>query len=205
MNIEYLGDAVDALIGRMSSDGYSAEMVKNARWVLGNFEKWCGREGVASIGREEAGRFLLSQFDLPIDERDVTPAQCVVRKPLLTLLELDETGTYLKSHQQHPGPEPPPGQFAKAYEGYAELVRSSDLAKSTKATKLWRFRRFLAFLDARGVRATGDLEPSIAAKAMKRSLPPLSSKEQGHCSIASEQEFDTLRFSALFLDRIPLQ
>ncbi len=157
MNIEYLGDAVDALIGRMSSDGYSAEMVKNARWVLGNFEKWCGREGVASIGREEAGRFLLSQFDLPIDERDVTPAQCVVRKPLLTLLELDETGTYLKSHQQHPGPEPPPGQFAKAYEGYAELVRSSDLAKSTKATKLWRFRRFLAFLDARGVRATGDL------------------------------------------------
>lgn len=157
MDIKMLGGAADALVDRLRSDGYSDEMVRNARWVLGNFAKWCEREGVRSVNREEAARFLLAQFDLPIDERDVTPAQCVIRKPLLTLLELEETGTYLKSHQRHPGPEPPPEQFAGAYAGYAALVGSSGLAGSTKALRLWRVRRFLLFLDSRGVRKIGDL------------------------------------------------
>lgn len=121
MDIKMLGGAADALVDRLGSDGYSGEMVRNARWVLGNFAKWCEREGVRSVNREEAARFLLAQFDLPIDERDVTPAQCVIRKPLLTLLELEETGTYLKGRQRHPGPEPPPEQFTGAY---AEIGRA---------------------------------------------------------------------------------
>lgn len=157
MDIKDLKGAVGAMLARLRADGYSEEMVRNAEWVLGIFAGWCEREGVASVGREEASRFLLEHLDLPIDSRDVTPAQCVVRKPLLTLLELEETGTYRKGHQQHPGPEPPPAQFAEAFGRYEEAVRETGLAASTKSLKLWRIRRFLAFLDARGVRGLGDL------------------------------------------------
>ena len=157
MDIRDLKGAVDAMLARPRVDGYSEEMVRNAGWILGNFAKWCRREGVARIGRDEAARFLRDQFDLDIGRRDVTPAQCVVRKPLLTLLELEETGTYRKAHQQHPGPEPPPAQFAEAFGRYEAAVRETGLAASTKSLKLWRIRRFLAFLDSRGVRDLGGL------------------------------------------------
>ncbi len=157
MDIKCLEGAVGALLERLRSDGYSDEMVRNAKWVLGIFAGWCKREGVALVGREEASRFLLEHLDLPIDSRDVTPAQCVVRKPLLTLVEIDETGSYRKAHQQHPGPKPPPTRFAEAYGQYAEAVGASGLAASTKSQKLWRIRRFLTFLDSRGVCNLGDL------------------------------------------------
>ena len=49
MDIKMLGGAADALVDRLRSDGYSDEMVRNARWVLGNFAKWCEREGVRSV------------------------------------------------------------------------------------------------------------------------------------------------------------
>ena len=39
MDIKMLGGAADALVDRLRSDGYSDEMVRNARWVLGNFAK----------------------------------------------------------------------------------------------------------------------------------------------------------------------
>ena len=158
MNTHELRKEIRDLLERLEADGYSAEMRQNARWVLRHFYKFCVFNGIEEIGPPAMEEFLRVQYDLEIDAADVTPAQCVVRKPLLTLWELHTTGTYLKSHQR--SRVAPPEGFEAFYLRYEEFVRGLGNSARTVDMKLGRMRRFLEHLRARGLRDVGALAPA---------------------------------------------
>ena len=155
MDIMQLGAAIDELLERLRADGYSEEMLKNSEWVLRHFRKFCVRNGVSEVGPPAMEEFLRTQYDLDIDARDVTPAQCVLRKPLLTLWEFHTTGTYLKAHQHWL--LVPPERFEGFYEDYKEFVGGLGNSRRTVDMKLGRMRRFLEHLAAEGLGRIGDL------------------------------------------------
>ena len=155
MDIMQLGTAIDEMLERLRADGYSEEMVKNSKWILRHFRKFCIRNGVDEVGPPAMAEFLRVQYDLDIDARDVTPSQCVIRKPLLTLWELHTTGTYLKGHQKHK--LAPPERFAGLYEDYAGFVGGLPISQRTADMKLGRMRRFLEHLESKGLERMEDL------------------------------------------------
>lgn len=156
MDIMQLGTTIDELLERLRADGYSEEMVRNSEWILRHFRKFCVRNGVDEVGPPVIEEFLRIQYDLDADARDVTPSQCVIRKPLLTLWEFHTTGTYLKAHQHWK--LAPPERFAEFFGDYKRFVEGLGNAQRTADMKLGRMRRFLEHLAAKGLERIGDLE-----------------------------------------------
>lgn len=157
MDATLLKSHIPRLIERLEEDGYSAEMVQNARWVLGHFAKFVDWNRLAEVGPPEMEEFLRVQYDLEMHAVDVTPAQCVVRKPLLSLWEFATTGSYLKSHQRWRAEAPP--AFPEVYAEYKKFASGLGRAWSTTRGKLVTMRRFLDHLAQGGLSSMGELSP----------------------------------------------
>lgn len=157
MDAELLKSQIPELIGRLEQDGYSDEMVQNARWVLGRFRKFVDWNRLTEVGPPEMEEFLRLQYDLELCAKNVTPAQCVVRKPLLELWEFANTGAYRKSRQGEK--HEPPLKFASVHADYEDFVGDLDIAESTARGRLLTMRRFPRHLAANGVQDIADLVP----------------------------------------------
>ena len=150
-----LRELIPELLAQFEEDGYSEEMMRNARWVLRHFQKFCVWNGIAEVGPPEMEAFLRVQYDLEMSAKDVTPAQCVVRKPLLALWEYSQTGTYRKTHAGQKAT--PPSRFSVFYGDYSEFVDSLPVKPRTKEMKMCRMRIFLQHLAAKGLERIEDL------------------------------------------------
>ena len=89
----------EALLDRMTDDGYSQQILGKSRWVLGLFCQYCKRKGIESISLSNAADFVGEHFDFDLYNPSI-PIQYAIRYPLLTLFEFDKNGTYAKTHNK---------------------------------------------------------------------------------------------------------
>ena len=78
-----LRELIPELLAQFEEDGYSEEMMRNARWVLRHFQKFCVWNGIAEVGPPEMEAFLRVQYDLEMSAKDVTPAHAPYGLPEL--------------------------------------------------------------------------------------------------------------------------
>ena len=155
MDILQLGGAIDGLLSRWRDEGYSAQVVGTAEWVLGHFRRFCILNCIEEVGPPAIEMFLRVQYDLSMDARCVTPTQCSIRKPLLALWEVASTGDYLLAHRF--GKRRIPKRFQEFYEDYVEFIGGLGNSESTVEKKAGRMRRFLEHLESEGVGRMEDL------------------------------------------------
>ena len=155
MDILQLGEAIDDLIGRWRDEGYSVQVIGTAEWVLNHFRRFCILNCIEEVGPPAIEMFLRVQFDLSMDARCVTPTQCSIRKPLLALWEIASTGEYLLAHRF--GKRHIPRQFLGFFKDYAEFIGGLGNSERTVEVKTGRMRRFLEYLDSKGVERMEDL------------------------------------------------
>jgi hypothetical protein len=127
------------------------------RWVLRLFMGYGEAAGLAVVDEGTVAVFLMERFALSIDAKDVTPCQCVLRKPALALLEYERTGSYGKRCRQ-PSTRPVPERFSGFYRDYEAYVGSLGLAESTVIMKLTRMRFFIDWLVRDGLEDIRGLE-----------------------------------------------
>jgi integrase len=158
MDTKYLKVLIPKFLKRLENDGYSLEMVENNRWILRHFQKYCEGLFLAEVDVGVAGGFLKEKYDLDIDATDVTPCQCVVRKPLLALLEFARTGSYGKRCTSRVTKQGVPERFSGFYRDYTDYVQSLKLSESTMQIKLTRMRYFIDYLDHLELESMSELE-----------------------------------------------
>jgi integrase len=157
MDTKYLKTLIPEFLERLENDGYSPEMVENNRWILRHFQKYCEGLCLAEVDVGVAGGFLKEKYDLDIGATDVTPCQCVLRKPLLAILEFARTGSYGKRCTSRIT-KGVPEHFSGFYRDYVDYMESLKLCDSTLRIKLCRMRYFIDYLDRIGLENISGLE-----------------------------------------------
>ena len=92
MKTKDLPEITSALYEKLKADGYSATVLDNTRWILGHFENYCRRNGITEITVPVDAVFV-KDYNL------TARMQSVLRRPLMILIEFEESGNYLKTHQ----------------------------------------------------------------------------------------------------------
>jgi integrase len=159
MDTKYLKTLIPKFLERLERDGYSQEMVENNRWILGLFQSHCDETAITDVTEEVIATFLSERFALSMDSINVTPCQCVLRKPLLAIWEYHRTGSYGKRCTSRIT-KGTPERFSDFYNDYSEYVESLKICKSTARCKLARMRSFIDYLDQRGLDGISSLEMS---------------------------------------------
>ena len=99
MKTKDLPEIAAALYEKLKADGYSATVLDNTRWILGHFGNYCLRNGIPEITPSVAAVFVQDCFGF--DYYNLTARmQSVLRRPLMILIEFEESGNYLKTHQK---------------------------------------------------------------------------------------------------------
>lgn len=155
MKTKDLPAVTDALINKMKADGYSKTVLDNTKWILGHFEDYCNRKGIPDITVPTAAEFVQECFGF--DYYNLTASmQSVLRRPLMILIEFEESGNYLKTHQKGSTTEIPM-VYKELFLEYREVVNAMPLSQNSKERKLWVFTKYFGYLEQCGIRNTGDI------------------------------------------------
>jgi integrase len=165
MNVKELNPTIEKLLEKMMRDGYSQSMIGEAKWILGHFEEHCARELIEDVSMETIARFLQDKYCIDY-KNTVTPMQTVLRRPLLTLMEFHECGSYLKTHQRGATMKVP-----EAHEGlflmYRDFINGLDICIKTKKRKLWVVANYLVHLTSNGIDAASKFDIGDAPSYME--------------------------------------
>lgn len=92
MKTKDLPAVAQGLYRKMEADGYSQAVLDTTKWILGHFENYCNIKGIPCITVRVAVDFIKECFGFDY-YHTITPMQTVLRRPLLILLEFEESGT----------------------------------------------------------------------------------------------------------------
>lgn len=155
MKTKDLPAVTDALINKMRADGYSKTVLDNTKWILGHFENYCNRKSILDITVPTAAEFVQECFGF--DYYNLTARmQSVLRRPLMILIEFEESGNYLKTHQKGSTTKIPI-LYKELFLEYREVVNAMPLSQNSKERKLWVFTKYFEYLEQCGIRNTGDI------------------------------------------------
>ena len=144
-----------ALLERLKADGYSDTVLDNNRWILGHFGNYCAERGITEIDVPVAATFVKDCFGF--DYYNLTARmQSVLRRPLMTLIEFEESGNYLKSHQWGSTTEIPLS-YQNIFLEYRQDVNATSLSQNTKERKLWVFTKYFQYLEEQGIQELSSL------------------------------------------------
>lgn len=139
-----------ALYKKLQSDGYSDTVLDNTRWILGHFENYCIKKEIPEISVPVAVTFVKECFGF--DYYNLTARmQSVLRRPLMVLIEFEESGNYLKTHQKGSTTEIPL-LYKDIFLEYRDAVNGTSLCQSSKERKLWVFTKYFQYLENQGIR-----------------------------------------------------
>lgn len=155
MKTKDLSKITSALYEKLQSDGYSDTVLDNTRWILGHFENYCIRKEIPEITVPVAAAFVQECFGF--DYYNLTARmQSVLRRPLMILIEFEESGNYLKTHQKGSTTEIP-FIYKDVFLEYRELVNGTSLSQNSKERKLWVFTKYFEYLAAQGITQLKDI------------------------------------------------
>ena len=156
MKTKELSVIAEELITTMRSDGYSEGFLNNSAWILGLFTSYCEKQNASDISVEDAVLFCRDQFGF--DYYNISAdIQHSLRRPLLSLFEFYETGTYLRIHPKSVHTKIPDA-FGNIYIEYWETVNKLDLAKSTRKERLWMFAVHFNYIYENGITTTANIK-----------------------------------------------
>lgn len=139
----------EALLDRMTDDGYSQQILGKSRWVLGLFCQYCKRKGIESISLSNAADFVGEHFDFDLYNPSI-PIQYAIRYPLLTLFEFDKNGTYAKTHNK-PNSVEIPRNYDALFQEYRMYIEGLELKRSSRFKRILTFAKFIHYLDGIGI------------------------------------------------------
>ena len=143
------------LLAAMQSDGYSQKFLDSAVWILELFSSYCEKRGLHTISVDAAVLFCKEQFGFDYYEPSAS-LQHSIRRPLLSLFEYYQTGSYLRIHPKSVHTKIPEA-FGDLYLEYWDVVNKLDLAKSTRKERLWMFSVHFNFIAEQGITVPLDL------------------------------------------------
>lgn len=146
----------EALLNRMTDDGYSQQILGKSQWVLGMFCQYCKMKGIASISLSTAADFVGERFDFDLYNPSI-PIQYAIRYPLLTLFEFDKNGTYAKCHYK-PNSVEIPRHYDALFQEYRMYIEGLELKRSSRLKRILTFAKFIHYLDGIGITEIHDAE-----------------------------------------------
>lgn len=149
MKTKDLPEITAVLYEKLQSDGYSDTVLDNTRWILEHFENYCVRKEILEITVPVAAAFVQECFGF--DYYNLTARmQSVLRRPLMILIEFEESGNYLKTHQKGSTTEIPL-IYKDVFLEYREAVNGTSLTQNSKERKLWVFTKYFEYLETQGI------------------------------------------------------
>ena len=145
----------EKLLAAMQSDGYKQAFLDNAAWVLDFFASYCKKRDLQIITIEAAVLFCQEQFGFDYYEPSAH-LQNSIRRPLLSLFEYYQTGSYLRIHPKSVHANIPEA-FGDLYLEYWDVVNKLNLAKCTRKVRLWMFSVHFSFIAEQGITAPLDI------------------------------------------------
>lgn len=155
MKTKELPSVTRALYEKMTADGYSKPVLDTTRWILGHFETYCRERDINEIDTTIAAGFVQECFGFDYYNTTV-PMQTVMRRPLLILIEFEESGNFYKTHQRGSTTEIPP-VYQHLFLEYRETVNKLSISQNTKERKLWIFTKYFEYLENQGILQPSDI------------------------------------------------
>lgn len=156
MKTKDLPKITSALYEKLKADGYSDTVLDNTRWILKHFENYCIRKKIPEITVPVAAAFVQECFGF--DYYNLTARmQSVLRRPLMILIEYEESGNYLKTHQKGSTTEIPL-VYRELFLEYREVVNATSLCQNSKERKLWIFVKYFEYLEQNGILKAADIQ-----------------------------------------------
>lgn len=155
MKTKDLPEITSALYAKLQSDGYSDTVLDNTRWILKHFENYCIKKEIPEITVPVAAAFVQECFGF--DYYNLTARmQSVLRRPLMILIEFEESGNYLKTHQKGSTTEIPL-IYKDVFLEYRETVNGTSLCQKSKERKFWVFTKYFEYLENQGITELKDI------------------------------------------------
>lgn len=155
MKTKDLPTITSALYQKLEADGYSKTVLDNTKWILEHFENYCNHKSIPEVTVSVATEFTQECFGF--NYYNLTARmQSVMRRPLMILIEFEESGNYLKTHQKGSTTEIPL-IYKDLFLEYREVINSTSLCQNSKERKLWVFVKYFEYLECAGISDVSDI------------------------------------------------
>lgn len=145
----------EKLFAAMQSDGYSQNFLDNSAWIINLFALYCERQNVQDVKIENAVQFCQEQWGFDYYNPSAN-LQYSLRRPLLSLFEYYETGSYLRYHPRSVHAKIPEA-FGDLYYEYWDVVNKLNLSKCSRKERLWMFSVHFNYIAGLGITVPLDI------------------------------------------------
>ena len=149
MKTKDLPEITSALYQKLKADGYSETVLNNTKWILEHFGNYCVKKKISEITVPVAATFVQECFGFDYYNLN-TRMQSVLRRPLMILIEFEESGNYLKTHQKGSTTEIPL-IYKDIFLQYRDSINKMTLCQNSKERKLWVFTKYFTYLENQGI------------------------------------------------------
>ena len=99
MNTQEFINFIPSFIDKLTKDGMSQSIIKNSKWIIDSFVKYCNAHKISEIDMTVIKKFYEQQYNMDIYNLN-SPLQTTIRRPLLIFMEYYRNGNYYKTHQK---------------------------------------------------------------------------------------------------------
>ena len=145
MNTQTYIEFIPKFLKKLETDGVSSDTMGASKWITSLFKDYCLNNNINFIDMEVIKNFYKFQLGFDIKKIECN-VHCVVRRPLLILMEYYNTGTYLKSHfnnQELSVPDNFSELFLEIKNNYIDKLNISTDSKVRKSGTILNFFVYL--------------------------------------------------------------
>ena len=145
MNTQTYIEFIPKFLNKLETDGVSSDTMGASKWITSLFKDYCLKNNIGFIDMEVIKNFYKIQLGFDIKKIDCN-VHCVVRRPLLILMEYYNTGSYLKSHFQNQELSVPDNfneLFSEIKINYIDKLNISTDSKIRKSGTILNFFTYL--------------------------------------------------------------
>lgn len=150
MNTKEYIEFIPVFLKKLKEDGMSESVIETNIWIVNHFKKYCLLNNIENVNMGVIKDFYFNQYDIDIYNTQ-GQMQTVLRRPLLILMELYESGSFYKSHQKSVKTNVPEEYFELFVKIQNEFINSLECNIKGKERKLWVIANFLTYLCDRKV------------------------------------------------------
>lgn len=157
MNTQEFINFIPSFIDKLTKDGMSQSVIKNNKWIIDSFIKYCKAHKIFEIDMAVIQKFYEQQYNMDIYNANI-PLQTMIRRPLLIFMEYYQYGNYLKTHQKSKKLFVPLN-YSKVFKVFQEnFVNNLNIIEKSKRRKLWVISNFFEYLDSQNIQNINDLK-----------------------------------------------
>ena len=135
MNTQEFINFIPSFIDKLTKDGMSQSVIKNNKWIIDSFIKYCKAHKIFEIDMAVIQKFYEQQYNMDIYNANI-PLQTMIRRPLLIFMEYYQYGNYLKTHQKSKKLFVPLN-YSKVFKVFQEnFVNNLNIIEKSKRRKL---------------------------------------------------------------------